>query len=163
MRCVQGPAVNEPLFINRETVFQLADFSKPDVGVIKLKLTQKIGDHRLVVYASQFEPLPGDKLSYTLKDRETGKISKISMPHFCLTNYNEVHGNILKYINLAKKTYLHTLEDVGGLTWEIVSMAMKYAETNKVNPLTPINASHLANITRAHLLIRLLISGLSAG
>ncbi|CCC06748.1 unnamed protein product [Sordaria macrospora k-hell] len=86
----KGPAVNEPLFINRETVFQLADFSKPDVGVIKLKLTQKIGDHRLVV-----------------------------------------HGNILKYINLAKKTYLHTLEDVGGLTWEIVSMAMEYAETNK--------------------------------
>ncbi|KAK1783101.1 hypothetical protein QBC45DRAFT_154220 [Copromyces sp. CBS 386.78] len=127
-----GPAVNEPLFITRETVFQLANFSKPDVGVITLKLTQKIGNHHLVVYASQFEPLPGDKLSYTLIDKGTRqKKYEIPMPHFCLTNYEQVHGNILEYINLSKKAYLHTLEDIGGLTWEVVSMAMKYAETRK--------------------------------
>lgn len=163
MPCVKGPAVNEPLFIKRETVFKLAEFSKPDVGVITLKLTQNIGSHHLVVYASQFEPLPGDKLSYTPTDRRTGQKHEIPMPHFCLTNYEKVHGHILEYINLSKKDYLHMLKEGGGLTWEIVSMAIRYAETKKVNFLPQIHASSLANWTRAHLLIRPLISGLSAG
>ncbi|KAK3398307.1 hypothetical protein B0T20DRAFT_352825 [Sordaria brevicollis] len=100
------PAANEPLFIKRKTVDLLANFSKPDFGIIKLKLTQKIGDHHLVVH-------------------------EIRMPHYCLTHYDKVHGNILEYINLSKTAYLHTLKDQGGLTWEIVSMAMKYAETKK--------------------------------
>lgn len=126
-----GPAANEPLFIKRETVFKLADFSKPNVGVITLNLTQNIGSHHLVVYASQFEPMPGDKLSYTPTDRRTGQIHEISMPHFCLTNYKEVHGNILEYINLSKKAYLYSLKMDGGLAWEILSMAMKFSETKK--------------------------------
>ncbi|KAL0471666.1 hypothetical protein QR685DRAFT_471472 [Neurospora intermedia] len=126
-----GPAVNEPLFIKRETVFRLTDFSKPNVGVIKLELTQNIGKHHLVVYASQFDPLPGDKLSYTPTDRRTGRKHNIPMPHFCLTNYDEVHFNMTKYFHSSKQDYLHMLKGNGGLTWDIVSMAIEYAETKK--------------------------------
>ncbi|EGO59715.1 hypothetical protein NEUTE1DRAFT_121467 [Neurospora tetrasperma FGSC 2508] len=78
-----GPAVNEPLFIKRETVFRLTDFSKPDVGVIRLELTQNIGKHHLVYFYS------------------------------------------------SKQDYLHMLKDNGGLTWDIVSMAIEYAKTKK--------------------------------
>lgn len=163
MQSFAGPAVNEPLFIKRETVFRLTDFSKPNVGVIKLELTQNIGKHHLVVYASQFDPLPGDKLSYTPTDRRTGRKHNIPMPHFCLTNYDEVHFNMTKYFHSSKQDYLHMLKGNGGLTWDIVSMAIEYAETKKVNFLPQIHLSSLANRTRIHLLIRPLISGLFVG
>lgn len=134
MRLVKAPAANEPLYIQREAVFKLLDLSKLQAAVIKLKLTQNIGKQHLVVYASQFEPKPGDKLSYTPKDRETGQKLEIPMPHFCLTSYDKVHANILEYINLSKNDYLHRLfSESGDLTWQIVQMAMKYAETRKVN------------------------------
>ena len=158
-----GPAVNEPLFIKRETVFRLTDFSKPDVGVIRLELTQNIGKHHLVVYAAQFDPLPGDKLSYTPADRRTGQKHNIPMPHFCLTQYEKVCEHIMEYFYSSKQDYLQMLKGNGGLTWDIVSMAIEYAKTKKVNFLRQIHFSSLANRTSVHLLIRPLISGLFVG
>ncbi|KAK3491888.1 hypothetical protein B0T13DRAFT_450675 [Neurospora crassa] len=126
-----SPAVNEPLFIKRETVFRLTDFSKPDGGVIRLELTQNIGKHHLVVYAAQFDPLPGDKLSYTLTDRRTGQKHNIPMPHFCLTKYEKVCEHIGEYFSSSKQDYLQMLKGNGGLTWDIVSMAIEYAKTKE--------------------------------
>ena len=85
--------------------------------------------------------MPGDKLSYTPKDRRTGQKHEIAIPPFCLTNFGMVRDNILEYINLSKKDYMNMLKNIGGITWEIVSMAMKYAETRKVKFLLQIHLS----------------------
>ncbi|KAK4199998.1 hypothetical protein QBC40DRAFT_280934 [Triangularia verruculosa] len=123
-----GPAANEPLFTRRLVEFKLEDLSAPDVPVRTLKLTQKMGHHRLTVYASEFRPEPTDKLSYHWKD-SSGSAHELQMPPFTLTNLDKVHAHFRQYINVAKLSYLESLRDQedNGLTWRTVSTAMEFA------------------------------------
>ncbi|KAK0665620.1 hypothetical protein QBC41DRAFT_327580 [Cercophora samala] len=123
-----GPAANEPLFTRRLVEFKLEDLSAPDVPVRTLKLSQRMGHHRLTVYASEFKPEPTDKLSYHWKD-SAGNLHEMKMPPFTLTNLDKVYAHFRQYIDTAKESYLESLRDHqdDGLTWKTVSMAMEYA------------------------------------
>ncbi|KAK3352541.1 hypothetical protein B0T25DRAFT_456226 [Lasiosphaeria hispida] len=121
-----GPAANEPLFINRRfSTLSENDISKPNVGVQNIQLTQKIGNHRLTVYASEFTPLPDDKVSYIWKD-QSGNKNELKMPPFCLTNIFKVKAQIQQYINEAKRTYLEKLTKDDPLVEITVKMALSY-------------------------------------
>ncbi|KAK0744840.1 hypothetical protein B0T21DRAFT_358540 [Apiosordaria backusii] len=123
-----GPAANEPLFTRRLVEFKLEDLSAPDVPVRTVKLTQKMGQHRLTVYASEFKPEPTDKLSYHWKD-SSGNSHEMKMPPFTLTNLDKIHAHFRQYIDSAKWSYLESLkgQQDDDLTWMTVSMAMEYA------------------------------------
>ncbi|KAK4671865.1 hypothetical protein QC764_609410 [Podospora pseudoanserina] len=123
-----GPAANEPLFTRRLVEFKLEDLSAPDVPVRTLKLSQRMGHHRLTVYASEFKPEPTDKLSYYWKD-SAGMIHEMKIPPFTLTNLDKVHAHFRQYIDAAKGSYLESLrgQQDDGLTWKTVSTAMEYA------------------------------------
>ncbi|KAK0714704.1 hypothetical protein B0H67DRAFT_578859 [Lasiosphaeris hirsuta] len=124
-----GPAANEPLFNLRFSTLAETDISKPNVDVQSIQLTQKIGNHRLTVYASEFTPLPHDKVSYTWMDKE-GNTNELKMPPFCLTNMFKVKAQILQYIYEAKRTYLKRLTKddplVDPLVKITVAMALNY-------------------------------------
>ncbi|KAK4171558.1 hypothetical protein QBC36DRAFT_339723 [Triangularia setosa] len=123
-----GPAANEPLFTRRLVEFKLEDLSAPDVPVRTLKLTQKVGHHRLTVYASEFKPEPTDKLSYHWKD-SFGNPREMVMPPFTLTNLDKTHAHFRQYIDSAKWAYLESMkcQQDDDLTWMTVSVAIEYA------------------------------------
>ncbi|KAK4238564.1 hypothetical protein C8A03DRAFT_15005, partial [Achaetomium macrosporum] len=122
-----GPASNEPFFTRRNTVYALGDLSKPDAPARTLKLTQHIGSHQLMVYASEFDPLPGDVICYKWRDR--GQLRELKIPPFCLTNIRQVQVNLFQYIASTKWAYLKSLENEDELTWMTVSAAMSYVKT----------------------------------
>lgn len=130
-----GPATNEPLFTRRLVEFKLEDLSAPDVPVRTLKLSQRMGHHRMTVYASEFKPEPTDKLSYYWKD-SAGMIHEMKIPPFTLTNLDKVHAHFRQYIDAAKGSYLESLrgQQDDGLTWKTVSTAMEYARRKPVCP-----------------------------
>ncbi|KAK3688256.1 hypothetical protein B0T22DRAFT_376723 [Podospora appendiculata] len=122
-----GPAPNEPLFTPRPKPELLSDISKPEVPIKALKLKQGIGNHTLMVYACQFDPEPGDVVSYKWTD--DGGSHEMHMPHFCLTNIDKVTNHFRKYIKEAKDSYLGLLDGEDDLAWMTISMAMNYAAT----------------------------------
>jgi len=128
-----GPARNEPLFTPREAVYKLADPSKPDVPVRTLKLTQNIGGHCLIVYASEFNPQEGDVISYKWKDPRTGKMKVFPTPPFCLTNIDKVQQHLHQYILSATTSYVDTLKSDHELAKMTAKMAMAYAQTKRVS------------------------------
>jgi len=123
-----GPAKHEPLFTNRQAIFDLVDISNPDESDIKLTLTQHIGHHRLTVYVSEFTPTRGDVVDY--KWTAGGKEGTMWMPRVALTNINKVGVHIRNYINSAKRSYLECLKTEDDLTWMTISTAMDYAQSH---------------------------------
>ncbi|KAM7182950.1 hypothetical protein V8F20_012786 [Naviculisporaceae sp. PSN 640] len=124
-----GPAENEPLYTNRSTIYKLGEISKNEALIKSVKLTQSIpGAPYLTVYASEFEPLPGDVLSYHWKDPE-GKTHVMDMPRYSLTAIDKVKNHFFCYIETAKHFYLKSLEAEGGLPWLTVRAAAKYAQS----------------------------------
>lgn len=122
-----GPAQNEPLYTNRRMVYSLGDISKNEALIKTVKLTQDIGDHCLTVYASEFEPVDGDVLSYHWEDPE-GNAHVMDMPRYSLTAIDKVKNHISRYIETAKHSYLQSLKADGDLIWMTVSVAVHYAK-----------------------------------
>ncbi|KAK3390097.1 hypothetical protein B0H63DRAFT_391292 [Podospora didyma] len=125
----KGPAPNEPLYTPRllHDLADLADLSARNVEVRTLHLTQKLGGHRLTVYASEFCPLPNDVVSYKWKDYQ-GNGQEMLMPNFCLTNITKVTDQFRDYITSAKRQYLDSLRSEDELAWMTVDMAVRYAK-----------------------------------
>jgi hypothetical protein len=129
----QGPAPNEPFFTKRLRVLHdLGDLSKPNVPAKLLELTQRIGSHRLTVYASEFVPSPGDVVSYKWTDR-SGELHELQMPFYCLTNVAKIHHQICEYITAAKLAYLASVKTDDELAWLTISAAMDYSQQNPVS------------------------------
>lgn len=95
-------------------------------------MTQHVGSHTLVVYASEFIPEPGDVTSYKWKDK-SGRRHELPMPNFCLTNFDQVFQHCCQYIASAKWSYLSSFKNEDELVWMTVSMAVQYAQRNKVS------------------------------
>ena len=115
------------------------DISKPNVPVRTLTLTQGIGNHQLIVYASEFVPLPNDKTSLKWRNAQ-GVIQELKLPPYCLTNIPKVTAQIRQYIRVAKQSYLDMLNVEDDLVSATVVMATDYARTRPVSsssPLTP--------------------------
>ncbi|KAK0645707.1 hypothetical protein B0T16DRAFT_457705 [Cercophora newfieldiana] len=123
-----GPAANEPFFTERFKRLTIEDISKPNVPVRNLQLTQGVG-HKLMIYASEFVPLPGDKVSLTWKDPR-GNEREMRMPPFCLTNMQKVTAQVRQYIYVAKQSYLesYAMSSNDELVANTVRMAMEYAK-----------------------------------
>ncbi|KAK4449885.1 hypothetical protein QBC34DRAFT_298388 [Podospora aff. communis PSN243] len=123
-----GPAANEPFFTERFKRLTIEDISKPNVPVRNLQLTQHVG-HKLMIYASEFVPLPGDKVSLTWKD-ESGNQREMKMPPFCLTNMQKVTAQVRQYIYLAKQSYLelYARSSDDELVTKTVRVAISYAK-----------------------------------
>ncbi|KAK0627475.1 hypothetical protein B0T14DRAFT_136514 [Immersiella caudata] len=123
-----GPAANEPFFTERFKRLTIEDISKPNVPVRNLQLTQRVG-HKLMIYASEFVPLPGDKVSLAWKDAR-GNQREMRMPPFCLTNMQKVTAQVCQYIYVAKQSYLqsHALSSGDELERKTVKVAMEYAK-----------------------------------
>jgi len=140
---LQGPAANEPFFTERFKRLTVEDISKPDVPVRNLQLTQHVG-HKLMIYASEFVPLPKDKVSLTWKDAK-GNQREMRMPPFCLTNMQKITAQVLQYIAVAKQSYLesYVLASNNELVATTVKMAMQYAKAKAVGDTFPSHQSYL--------------------
>ncbi|KAK4210478.1 hypothetical protein QBC37DRAFT_30916 [Rhypophila decipiens] len=121
-----GPAENEPLYTKRPMIYKLGEISKNEAMIKSLKLTQNIGGHHLTVYASEFEPVKGDVLSYHWQDPE-GNTHVMDMPHYSLTAFEKVKNHFVHYIETAKQSYLRSLKDDGDLPWLTVGASDAYA------------------------------------
>jgi hypothetical protein len=88
-----------------------------------------------MIYASEFVPLPGDKVSLTWKD-ERGNQREMKMPPFCLTNMQKVTAQVRQYIYLAKQSYLESYARSSNdeLVKKTVGVAINYAKVNPVGP-----------------------------
>jgi hypothetical protein len=86
-----------------------------------------------VIYASEFVPLPGDKVSLTWKDAR-GNQREMRMPPFCLTNMQKVTAQVCQYIYVAKQSYLesYALSSSDELERKTVKVAMEYAKAKPV-------------------------------
>ncbi|KAK0636571.1 hypothetical protein B0T17DRAFT_482151 [Bombardia bombarda] len=128
------PASTEPFFTTRELLFALEEVSRLRVRIETLKLTQRIGDHKLIVYASEFDPLPGDVVSYKWTDAQ-GHHREMMMPHVSLTFIEKVAMHIRQYIDQAKRDYLKTylvgLRSQDNLARMTIIAAMDYAKTRE--------------------------------
>ena len=139
-----GPAANEPLFTARFKQLSTVDLSNPNALVRNLTLTQRIGNHVLTVYASEFTPLPGDKVELHWQDTR-GNRQRTRMPPFCLTNIPKMTAQIQQYIHLAKREYLDLLKKDEPLVSGTVVMAMKFAEAKPVSKIPILHQHSLTN------------------
>jgi len=103
----------------------------PNVPVRDIYLTQRIGDHRLMVYASKFTALPNDKVHIKWKNKDGTQHQK-RMPTFCLTNILKVTAQMQHYIANSKRAYLEALLKDEELVSMTVRMAVKYAQSKPV-------------------------------
>ena len=123
--------------------------SKPNVPVRSVMLTQNIDGHILTIYASEFVPLPKDKVSLTWKD-DQGAVRELKMPPFCITNMQKVTAQMCQYVYETKQRYLdvHALtESEDELLQMTMRMAVEYASTRAVG-LQPDRAKDEAHHTR---------------
>jgi hypothetical protein len=121
-----------PLNTMRQAVFDLADASKQNSIKRTLHITQHIGEQELTVYAAEFIPLPGDKLSYNWTDSK-GQKRSMPMPHFCLTGIPMITLNIMQYISRTRTYYFELLQEADELAWKTISQALDFARDKVVS------------------------------
>lgn len=103
----------------------------PNVPVRDIYLTQRIGNHKLMVYASEFTALPNDKVYLKWKNID-GTQHQQKMPTFCLTNILKVTAQMQHYIANSKRAYFEALLKDEELVSMTVKMAIKYAHSKPV-------------------------------
>jgi hypothetical protein len=113
-------------------VYDLEDFSRPRTQIRTLSITQHVGEHELTVYATEFVPLPVDRLSYNWTD-DKGQKQSMYMPCFCLTQIPKVTINIFQYITKARSHYIELLKESDPLARDTIFAAMQLAQKRVVS------------------------------
>ncbi|KAH8892135.1 hypothetical protein GQ53DRAFT_863880, partial [Thozetella sp. PMI_491] len=122
----QRPPLGSILSQNRSDVYELSNFANNAKIPRKILIGHGIGI-ALEVYADEFTPSPADTVSYVWQTSR-GTI-RLDMPHYCLTNLEQVRENACCYARKLydERTYFAELISSHPLIAMTATKALEYA------------------------------------
>jgi len=126
------PAEHELFLPQRPGLKDLKEISKMESPITSINLTQHAGGHTLRVYASEFDPLPGDVISYKWRDKQ-GVDKAMEMPYLCLAAIEKVRNHLGRYFESTRNHFLESLFAQDPLIAMTAAAAMEYTGKKSVS------------------------------